>query len=144
MFWWRQCWLFLFSKYCCLKEGRYYHSRNGAQGTKVLNFQWKTKEMFGFCWYCLKSDGLTSLEIFVWFLFFFKFCLTLLVTEKLKTWIFETPIIPKTLNINTQGSTSAKSIYLHIVRKLIGYSLQKVLVKAVFTLTVFQMLLFKG
>ena len=33
-----------------------------------LNFQWKTKKMFGFCWNCLKSDWLKRLGTFEWFL----------------------------------------------------------------------------
>ena len=45
--------------------------------------------------------------------------LTLLVPKKLKNSIFEIPIIPQTLNINNQRTTSAKSINLVIIRKLI-------------------------
>ena len=40
------------------------------------------------------------------------------------------PIIQKTLNINSLRTTSAKSISLHGIRKLIEYSLKSVLVKA--------------
>ena len=58
-------------------------------------------------------------------------------SEKLKNSIFEIPIIPQTLRI-----TSAKSINLNIIRKLI----KKCRVKAKcfwFTLTIFKILLFK-
>ena len=52
-------------------------------------------------------------------------------------------IIPQTLNISNLRTTSAKSINLHTIRKLIKYSLEKVLVKTMFTLNVFQILLFE-
>ena len=71
-------------------------------------------------------------------------CLTLSVPEKLKNAIIEIPFIPQTLIINNQRTTSAKSINLHIMRMLIEYSLSKVLVQVMFTLTVFEILLFQG
>ena len=49
--------------------------------------------------------------------------LTLSVPEKLKTLVFEIPMIPLTLNINNQRTTTATSINLDIIRKLIAYSL---------------------
>ena len=55
-----------------------------------------------------------------------------------------TPIIPQTLNINNLRTASAKSINLHAFRKLIKYYLQNVPVKAVFTVTVFKILLYEG
>ena len=70
--------------------------------------------------------------------------LTLSDPEKLKTAIFQIPIIPQTLNINNERTTTAKSINLDIIRKLIKYSLKKLPVKAIFTLTVFEILLFEG
>ena len=69
--------------------------------------------------------------------------LTLSVPEKLKNLIFEMPIIPQTLNINNLRTTSAKSINLPTIRKLIEYSLKNVPVKAMFILTVFKILLSK-
>ena len=39
------------------------------------------------------------------------------------------PIIPQTLNINNLRTTSAKSINLHTIRKLIEYSLKNVPVR---------------
>ena len=51
-------------------------------------------------WNCLKSDYLTSLGGFEWFLIFFLFCLTLSVLAKLKNSISEIPIIPQILNTN--------------------------------------------
>ena len=54
------------------------------------------------------------------------------------------PIIRQTLNINNFKTTSAKSINLHTIRKLIEYSLKNVRVKAIFTLTAFEILLSKG
>ena len=53
------------------------------------------------------------------------------------------PIIQQTLNINNLRTTSAKSTNLHTFRKLIEFSLN-VIVKAMFTLTVFEILLSKG
>ena len=70
--------------------------------------------------------------------------LTLSVPEKLKYSIFEMPIIPQTLNINNLGTGSAKSINLHTIRKFNEYSLKNVLVQAMFTVTVFEMLLSRG
>ena len=54
------------------------------------------------------------------------------------------PIIPQTLNINNLRTTSAVSMKLHIIRKLTEYSLKSVGVKAMFTLTIFEILLFEG
>ena len=54
------------------------------------------------------------------------------------------PIIPPTLNINNLRTKSAKSINLHTIRKLVEYSLKNVFVKAMFTLTVFEILLSEG
>ena len=59
----------------------------------------------------------------------------------MKIWIFEMPIITQTLNINNLRSTSAKSINLHTIRKLADYSFKNVAAKAMFTLTVFEILL---
>ena len=51
---------------------------------------------------------------------------TLSLPEKLKNSIFEMPIITQTLNLNNLRTTSAKSINLHTVRKLVEYSLNNV------------------
>ena len=58
--------------------------------------------------------------------------------------IFEMPIITQTLNINNLRITSAKSINLHTIRKLVEYSFKNVAAKASFTLTVFEILLSEG
>ena len=77
-----------------------------------------------------------------WMVFkFFRFCLILSVREKLKNSI---SIIPQTLNINNYRTTSAKSINLDIIRKLIKYSLTNFLVKGMFTNIAFEILLFEG
>ena len=79
-----------------------------------------------------------------WMVFkFFQFCLTLSVPEKLKNLVFETPIIPQNLYINNLRITSAKFINLHTIRKLTKYFLKNFHVKAMFTLTVFKILLVK-
>ena len=70
-----------------------------------------------------------------------KNLLTLSVPEKL---IFEMPIIPQNLNINSSRITKAKSINLHTIRKLIEYSLKSVPIKAMFTPTVFDILMSEG
>ena len=72
------------------------------------------------------------------------FCLTLSIPEKLKNSIFDMPIIPQLLNINNLRITSAKSISLHIIRKLIEYSWKNICVKAILTPTVFEILLSEG
>ena len=77
-----------------------------------------------------------------WMVFkFFWFCVTLSVPQKIKNSIFEMPVILQTLNINNLRTTSAKSINLHTIRKLIEYSLKKPTAKAMFTLTSFEILL---
>ena len=54
------------------------------------------------------------------------------------------PIITQTLNINNVRATSAKSINLDTITNLIKYSLKYVVEKAMFTLTVFEILLSEG
>ena len=72
-----------------------------------------------------------------WMVFnFFWFCLTLSVPENLKTWIFEIPVITQDLNINNLRTTSAKSINLNTIRKLLEYSLKGTGEKTVFILRV--------
>ena len=55
--------------------------------------------------------------------------LTLLVLEKLKHLIFEIPLIPQTLNISNLRTTSAKSVNLHTISKIIEHPLKKVFCK---------------
>ena len=57
--------------------------------------------------------------------------LTLSLPEKLKNSIFEMPLTPQTLNINNSRTTRAKSINLHIIGKLIEYSLKNVADKGI-------------
>ena len=54
------------------------------------------------------------------------------------------PITAQTLSINNLRTARTKSINLHTIRKLIEYSLKNVPVKAMFTLTVFELLLSEG
>ena len=56
------------------------------------------------------------------------------------------PMIPQTLNINNLRTTNANAKYanLNAIRKLMKYSLKHSFVKAMFTLTVFEILLFVG
>ena len=117
-------------------------------GSNGLKFQWKTKKNI---WILLKllAKWLTYKlrrfwMVFIFYLFFFWFCLTLSVPEKRKNSIFEMPMITQTLNINNLRITSVKSIKMHTIKKLIEYSLKNVIVKAMFTLTVFEILLFEG
>ena len=53
------------------------------------------------------------------------------------------PIIPQTLKMNNLRSTRAKSINLHTIITLTEYSFLKILGKATFTLSVFEILLFE-
>ena len=62
----------------------------------------------------------------------------------MKISIFEMPIITQTLNINNLRATSAKSMNLHTIRKLVKYSFKNVPAKAIFPLTVFEILLSEG
>ena len=75
---------------------------------------------------------------------FFSFCLTLSVTEKLKTLIFKMPIITQILNINNLITTKAKAINLFTIRKLVEYSFENGVKKAMFIFSVSEILLFKG
>ena len=60
----------------------------------------------------------------VFFNQFFLQMLTLSVLEKLKNSIFKMPIIAQTLKINNLRTTSAKSVNLHTMRKLVKYLLK--------------------
>ena len=71
-----------------------------------------------------------------------QFFLTLSVLEKLKISIFEMLIITQTLNINNLITTSGKSINLHTIRKLVEYYFKNVLANAMFTISVFEILLY--
>ena len=126
-----------------LFEGRsYYPPPNRVQGAEGLKFQ---KKIFGFFLNHLKHDWFISFGGFQWFYFIFFFILiNFFSTRNTKNSIFGTPIIPQTLNINNLRTASAKSINLHAFRKLIKYYLQNVPVKAVFTVTVFKILLYEG
>ena len=53
-----------------------------------------------------------------------KILLSLSVPEKLKNSIFEISIIAQTLTINNLRTTSANSINLHTIRKLVEYFLK--------------------
>ena len=66
----RQCLLSPFSGYRCSKLDRYYDSHSLLHG-EMVKFSVKIKKIFGFCWNCLKSDCLSSLRGFEWFLIFF-------------------------------------------------------------------------
>ena len=66
------------------------------------------------------------------------------VPEKLENSIFEIPIIPQILHIKNYKTTSVKSMNLDIIRQLKEYPLKTVLVKAMFTLTIFNIILFEG
>ena len=52
-------------------------------------------------------------------------------------------MMSQTLNINNLRNTSAKSMKLHTIRNLIEYSLKQVIIKAMLTATVFEILLLK-
>ena len=61
----------------------------------------------------------------VWILFKASRFLSLSVPAILKSSMFEIPIIPQTLNMNNLRTTSAKSINVHNVSKLIKYFWKK-------------------
>ena len=62
----------------------------------------------------------------------------------MKNAIFDNPIIPLILNVNNEKTTSAKTINLDIIKKLIEYSLEGFPVKARFFLIVLEILLFEA
>ena len=102
-------------------------------------------QKIGFCWNYLKCDWLTSLGGFEWFLILFLILFNLsVVSEKLKNLVYEMPIISLALNISNLRTKSKKSINQHTITKLIKCSLKTVHVKAMFTLIVFEILLFEG
>ena len=68
--------------------------------------------------------------------------ITISVLEILKNLIFKIPIISKISNISNYGTISTNSINLDTNGKLIKYFLRKVLVKPIFTLIIFGILLF--
>ena len=74
--------------------------------------------------------------------FRFSIVLTLSVLKASKKLIFEIPVFLQTLNINNWRTTSTKSINLHFIIKLVFK--EGFFVKAIFTLTVFEILLFEG
>ena len=53
------------------------------------------------------------------------------------------PIIPQTLSIKNLRTTNAKSMNMHVLRKLIEYYLKNLLLKAMFTIAVFDIFLLK-
>ena len=61
--------------------------------------------------------------------------------EKLDLWDFSNS---KNFKHQQLENPNAKSITLDLIRKLIEYSLKKVLVKIVFTLTIFEILQLEG
>ena len=61
--------------------------------------------------------------------------------EKLDFWDFSNS---KNFKHQQLENPNAKSITLDLIRKLIEYSLKKVLVKIVFTLTIFEILQLEG
>ena len=73
-----------------------------------------------------------------------KFDFNPFITGKIEKLDFEMPIIQQTLNINNSRTTRAKSINLHTIRKLIEYSLKNRPIKAIFTPTVFEILMSEG
>lgn len=92
----------------------------------------------------MKSDYLTSLESFQWVSIFFKLCSIFLVVEKVKNSVFENPIISQTLSIkNYIKIKNVETISLHIIRNIMKKYFKMLLVETMFTLTVFQILLFE-
>ena len=70
--------------------------------------------------------------------------LTLSLPEKLENSIFKIPIIPQTLNINNLENHKFKFCHPEYHQKAYQILLSNVLVKAMVTLTIFKILLFKA
>ena len=106
--------------------------------------------LFGKPWYyCVGMNWYTAPSISRWLPLYLLHqvllpSLTLSLLEKLKNSIFEMPTIPQTLKINNSRTTRPKSINLHTIRNLIEYSLKKVPIKAMFSPTVFEILMSEG
>ena len=74
----------------------------------------------------------------------FWFCLTPSLLEKLKNSKFELPKIPRTLNFNNKRSKSGNYICLPINTNFFEYSSKNGIVRTIFTLTVYKILLLKS
>ena len=66
------------------------------------------------------------------------------IPKKLKKLIFEISIIQQNLDINNLRNTSSKYVDIKTTRKLIEYYLKSVGIKAMFTITVFEILLLQN
>ena len=108
-----------------LSEGRSVlwptHQSRGSKTVKVLVKE--TKKLLELVvslenWFTYKLSRFRMLFEFFWFF------LTLSVREKLKKSIYKMPIITQTLKTNNLRYTSANSINLHTIRKLVEYSLK--------------------
>ena len=122
-----------FWRYCCPNVGWYCDPLSGSQGAKRLKLLKLLKKWLAY-----------KLRRFQMVFVFFKFCLTLSIQEKLKNLIFKMSIITQTLNINNLRTTSANSISLHNIKDCVEYSLKNVVAKALFVLTILEILLSKG
>ena len=66
------------------------------------------------------------------------------IPKKLKKLIFKISIIQQNLDINNLRNTSSKYVDIKTTRKLIEYYLKSVGIKAMFTITVFEILLLQN
>ena len=96
------------------------------RGSGRVKVSVKNKRIFGICYNRFKSDLITRLGDFEWFLFVFDF-LTLSIPSKSKNSNFEMAIVRQILNLDMLRTLSTKSMILHTIKKLIKYSLKSIL-----------------
>ena len=63
--------------------------------------------------------------LFIYLFIYFRFCLILSVSEKLKNSMFEMPMISQTLIINNMRTASTKTINLETITKLNEFSFKQ-------------------
>ena len=85
----------------------HYDMCSELHGAKGLHVQWKTNKMFNFLWNCLKSNLLTILVGFEWFLIFLTLFnpLSSRIIRKLNFWYSDNSKNLKIINVKSLSLT---------------------------------------